>query len=217
MNQGILPHYDNKAALSLSIKGNKQDANLICLKINNYDEIKKDPQTVKETFHKIIKTAEHSKAYIYESNGNIFFIFAPEITRTFKNEKTTKEIAKKIEKELKNNNKYFKQRIDFGISINREEIIVKKEKDKLKFMSVGKLTTSVKKLASISKGETLLTKEINEKLSPEIKTEKVEDKENKMEFYRVKEIKDRSHNQKFLNDFVKRYKEDEQKSKEKKE
>jgi len=208
MNQGILPHYDNKAALSLSIKGNKQDANLICLKINNYDEIKKDPQTVKETFHKIIKTAEHSKAYIYESNGNIFFIFAPEITRTFKNEKTAIQTAKKIEEDLRKHNKHFKQRIDFGLSVNRGEIIVKKEKKEMKFMSVGKLTTSAKKIASMAKGETLLTKEMNEKLGPEIKTEKGEDKENKIEFYRIKEIKDRTHNQKFLQEFVKRYKKD---------
>jgi len=217
MNQGILPEYNNKAELSLSIKGNKQDANLVCLKINNYDEIKKNQEGVKETLQKIVKEAEHNKAYIYEANENIFFIFAPEITKTFKNEKTAIQTARKIESELRNHNKYFKQRIDFGLSVNRGEIVVKEEKKKLLFMSVGKLTTSAKKLASLSKGETLLTKEINEKLNAEIKTEKGEDKKNKIEFYRVKEIKDRSKNQKFINEFVKRYKEDGQKSNEKKE
>jgi len=213
--EGILPKYHNKAELSLSIKGNKQDANLICLKIKNYDEVKQNPEGVKETLHKIVKKAEHEKAYIYEANDNMFFIFAPEITKTFKNERNAIKTAREIEADIRKHNKYFKQRIDFGISVNRGEIVARKEKKDLKFMSVGKLTTSAKKLASISKGETLLTKEINEKLSAEIKTEKGEysekSGESKMQFYRVKEVKDRSQNQKFLNEFVKRYKEDGQK------
>ena len=74
MNQGILPSYKNKAELSLSIKGNKQDSSLVCLKINNYKEIKQNLEGVKDSLHKIIKVANHTKAYIYEANENIFLI-----------------------------------------------------------------------------------------------------------------------------------------------
>jgi len=119
----------NKAELSLSIHGEKQNASLVCLKLKNFEDIKKETENTEETFGKIMNLMEENKAYTYESHDNLFFILAPAITKTFNNEMKAIGIAQKIEEILKKHNRLFKQKINFGISISCGDIIVKKEKD----------------------------------------------------------------------------------------
>jgi len=184
-NKDSIINSKNKAELSLSIKGDKQNVSLICLKIKNLKEIEsskgkeqtKNPKekskeaNAKETLQKIVDLAEEEKAATYENQDNIFFILAPTKTRTFKNEKAAVNIAKKIEDVLQNHNKLFRQKIEFGISLNYGTIIAKQEKTALKFMSMGTLITSAKKIASLSEEEILLGEKIKEKLISDIKSE----------------------------------------------
>ncbi len=190
----------NKAELSLSIKGEKQDASLVCLKIKNYEEIKKGKTN--ETLQKIIDIAKDKKAVIYENQENIFFILAPGKTKTFRNEKSAIEIAQKIKEILTNHNKLFKQKIEFGISLNYGTIIAKQQEDTFKFMSVGNLITMAKKIASNSNEEVLLSEKINERIKRYAKTEKIE--RDKINVYIIKKIKDTEENKKFINNFLKR-------------
>ncbi|MCK5043967.1 hypothetical protein KAR52_03140 [Candidatus Pacearchaeota archaeon] len=188
----------NKAELSLSIKGSKQNASIICLKIKNPQEV----GLVKDTLQKVVDVAEENKALTYENQNNFFFIVAPVKTRTFKNEVIALKIVQKIEEIIANHNKLFKQRMDFGISLNYGAIIAKQEKDSLKFMSMGTLITLAKKISSLSNGEILLSEKIKERLMSDIKTEKVE--KDGVEIYKIKEIKNKKANKKFINSFVKR-------------
>jgi len=151
---------------------------------------------------KIIGIAEENKAVIYENQENLFFILAPIRTRTFKNEKTAVEIAQKIQKALTEQNKLFKQKIEFGISLNYGAIIAKQDKDVLKFMSMGTLITTAKKIASISKGEIFLSEKINDKLRADVKTEKHQ--KGKIAVYTIKEMKHREENKKFIRSFLNR-------------
>jgi SepF-like predicted cell division protein (DUF552 family) len=74
----------NPAELSLSIKGEKQNASVVCLKI---EELEKKDEFTKQLIQKMITKAESIKANIYENADNILFLFVPAKTRTFDNEK----------------------------------------------------------------------------------------------------------------------------------
>ncbi len=192
----------NKAELSLSIKGNKQTINLVCLNIKNLKEIESKKDQTEETLQKIVNLAEENKIYIYESNNFMFFLFIPSITKTFKNEEKAIKFSQQIEDILKEHNKLFKQKIDFGISINYGTIIAQQEKDSLKFMSMGTLITNSKKIASMSDKKIMLSEKIKEKVPANIKLEKHGEED--LTVYTIKEIKDREGNKKFISNFLKR-------------
>jgi hypothetical protein len=190
----------NKAELSLSIKGNKQNSSIICIKIKNLQEIQSKKSNAEETLQKIVSLAESNKAAVYENQNNLFFILAPVRTRTFKNEKTALNLSQDIQKTLVNHNKLAKQKIEFGISLNYGTIVAKQEKESLKFMSMGTLITTAKKVSSLSEGEILLSENIKDKLRSEVKTEK--QKKGNINVYTIKEIKHNGENKKFLRDFL---------------
>ena len=95
---------NNKAELTLSIKGDKQNVSLVCMKIKNLKEIQAKKGNSEETLQTIVDFAEGKKAVIYENQDNIFFIVAPIKTKTFSNEKATLEIAQKIKEVLTEHN-----------------------------------------------------------------------------------------------------------------
>lgn len=202
------------AQLSLSIKGEKQDVSLICLRIKNEKQLLKN-ESVKEKLNEIVHAAEENKAVTYENQNNIFLIYSPSKTKTFKNQKTAVETAEKIKASLDKYNKLAKDKINYGISLNYGTIVAKPEKDSFKFMSMGTLITTAKKLASISDAEVLLSEKINEKVMADVKTEKHQ--RHNTPVYTVKEIrtrKDSKENKKFIHNFIKKL-EDENKAKEK--
>ena len=192
----------NKAELSLSIKGDKQNVSVVCIKIKNLKEIQSKKSNAQETLQKIVNITEENKAVTYENQDNLFFILAPVKTRTFKNEETAVEVAQKIQETLIEHNKLSKQKIEFGISLNYGAIIAKQEKDSLKFMSMGTLITTAKKIASISKSEIFLSEKIKEKLMAYIKAEK--HKKEGITIYTIKEMKHREENKKFISSFLNR-------------
>ena len=132
----------------------------------------------------------------------LFFFLVPVVTKTFKNEKPAIKLSLGIKEILSHHNKLFQQRIDFGISVNRGAIVAKKEKDALKFMSLGNLITLSKKIASFSNREVMLSQPINEKVMSEVKTELHKGKD--FSAYSIKEIRDREENKHFLKDFIRR-------------
>ena len=192
----------NKAELSLSIKGDKQNVSLVALKVKNLKEIQSQKGNAEETLQKIINTAEGRKAAIYENYNELFFILCPTKTRTFRNEKTALNLAQKIKDILTNHNKLFKQKIEFGISLNYGTIIAKQEKDVLKFMSMGTLMATSKKVSSLANNEILLSEKMNEKMRSEVKTTKHE--KGKISVYSIKEIRNTEENKKFVRSFLDR-------------
>ena len=192
----------NKAQLSLSLKGDKQNASVVCLKIKNLKELQSERAGSEKALQKIIHVVERDKAFVYENHDNIFFILAPTITKTFKNEKPAIKLAQKIEKILREHNKLFKQKINYGISLNHGEIVAKLEDNILKFMSMGKLITAAKKVADLSEGEILLTHEMNERFGSDLKTQK--HTRDKVPVYTVKEMIDRGEHREFISSFLKR-------------
>ncbi len=193
----------NKAELSLSLKGDKQNTSVVCIKIKNLKDIDLRKGNVLETLQNVINIAENSKAFTYENQDNIFFIIAPIKTKTFKNERIAVDVAEKISEFLKDYNKLAKQKIEFGVSLHTGQIVAKQDKDRLKFMSLGTLINTAKKLSAVSEGEVLLSKEAREKLLSDVKTEKCNMKD--VEAYIIKDIrKVRGEDKKFISEFLKR-------------
>ncbi|MEM4326209.1 MAG: hypothetical protein QXU40_02820 [Candidatus Pacearchaeota archaeon] len=197
----LLPLKENRAEISLSIKGEKQEISLVTLQIRNFEEVLKRKEEVRESLEKISETALRYKALVNESNGIIFFIFSPTKTKTFKNERDALELAQTINSILKSHNKIFRQRINFGISIVCGEIIGKMEGGVFKFMALGNLTTLGKKIASLSNEEVLISDKMNEKIVPYAKTIK---NESSIPTYTIKEMKNSEEHKKFISKFLER-------------
>ncbi len=195
----------NKAELSLSIKGNKQDASVVCLKIKNFKEVESGKGGVSETLKKILELTDKAKAVVYENQNNIFFILAPARTKTFKNERSVLMLAQKIKEILEDHNKLFKQKINYGIGLNHGEIIAKDEAHVLKFMAMKNLITAARKVAELADKEVLLSQEIEERFGSDVKTKKYT--REKTRVYKVKNIVDREEHREFISAFLKRIEE----------
>ncbi len=193
----------NKAEISLSIKGEKQDASVICLRIKDLREMKGRRGSPSERIQRIIELAQENKAVVYENQDYLFFILAPTKTRTFKNEVNALNLAEKIENLLSEHNKMFNQKMDFGISLNYGTIVAKMENGVFKFMSMGTMITAAKKIAGFSKGEVLLSDKMNDLLRLNIRTDKqVRDG---VSVFSVKEVKrENEEAKKFIDRFLNR-------------
>lgn len=202
---------NNKAEISLSIKGEKQDASLICLKIKNLSELQDKKSNIKETLQEIADKAENQKAVIYENQNNFYLIFAPSKTKTFENQSTALKLAEKIKNKIDENNKTAKDPIEFGIALNHGSIIAKQSDEAFDFMAMGTLISEARKISTISKGQILLGEKIKEKLGREITTEKHGGRENE-KYYSIKQIKPKQDHSKFIGAFLKRIEGDNKKN-----
>lgn len=192
------------AELVLTIQGDKQDSSIVHLRIKNHEEVSKNASVCQETFSKIATLAEGNKGFIYENSGNVFVLLPPVRTKTFKNERTALNIAMHMKTLLDHHNRMFKQKIDYGLSVNQGPIVAKLEGDILKFMAVGPLLNQTKKISSISSGEVLLSEEAKVRLASEVKVEKKE--VGGVVFYHIKEVRDKDpENKKFITNFVRKY------------
>jgi hypothetical protein len=200
--KGSLVNSRNKAELSLSIKGDKQNVSVIALNIKNLKEIQSKKGNIEETLQKTVGIAEENKAATYESYNTLFFILAPTKTRTFKNEKIALEIAHKIKDILTHHNKMFKQKINFGISLNYGTIVAKQEQESLKFMSLGTLISVAKKISSLANEDILLSEKMNDILGSHVKTTKKE--KHGIDVYSIKEIRNVEEHKKFIRNFLDR-------------
>ncbi|MEX2016948.1 MAG: hypothetical protein WD876_00550, partial [Candidatus Pacearchaeota archaeon] len=194
----------NKAEVELSIKGDQQDVSLVCLKIKNIDKLRESKTDYEPILQNIIEMAESGKAYINGAQENIFIIYAPMKTKTFRNEKTAVELAKKITETIEAYNKLAREKINFGVSVNHGTIVAAMQPNSnvLKFMSLGTLMNSSKKLASVSDGEILISDKIRAKLGSEVKTQKKE--AGGMEAFTIRETRYDERSNEFIRKFMDR-------------
>ncbi|MBT4135901.1 hypothetical protein HOD75_00885 [archaeon] len=187
----------NEAEQVLVLKGHKNNASVIALKIKN-----KISKNAKNSLEKAIEPIYNKLGAVYEQGDFIFVVFSPLMTRSKKNEVEAAIAADKIIKILKEHNKKFKDKIEFGLAINSGDVINKVEDKKLKFTALGNFVTAAKRLAESSDGQILVSKEAYEKGISDMKVEKKQI--NGGEVYEIKGIIDRAKNKKFLEGFVKR-------------
>ena len=162
------------ATISPSIKGDEQEATVVCLKVKNFaKEIDHGESNAKEVLQNLTEFADRVRASTHENNGTFLFIFAPVKTKTFDNEKAAMDLAKKIKDTLDHHNRYFKQRIDYGIGINKGTIVAKPEgRHSLQFSTLGTFANIARRIAGISNGEILLGESVKDKLMKDVAMEK---------------------------------------------
>ena len=74
-----------------------------------------------------VELVYRKKGAVYEQGDFIFIVFSPLMTHTQKNEIEAAKAAERISLVLKEHNKRFKDKIDFGIGINSGQMINKVE------------------------------------------------------------------------------------------
>lgn len=189
----------NQANQVLVLKGNKNNAVVIALKIKN-----KLGHVEKDVLEKSLDPVYEKKGAVYEQGDFVFIIFSPIMTKTNKNEVVAARASEKIVSSLMEHNKKFREKIDFGIGINSGEVINKVEDGKLKFTALGNFIVVAKRLAEASDKQILVTKNSYEKGISEIKAEKRRIADG--EVYEVRRVIDREDNKKFLSGFLERMK-----------
>ncbi len=177
---------NNKANLSLSIKGNKQEVSVVNISVRNMGDLQAKKSNTEEPLQKIVNLAENRKAFVYENQNNLTFILAPSKTRTFKNETTALEIAQDAKEIILSYNRIAKYKMDFGISIEYGSIVEKTENGIMQFMSLGTLMSNTKKISAASQGEVLLGENIKNKLT-NVRTEKQDN--GRITYYKIKDMK----------------------------
>lgn len=192
----------NKAEMELSIKGDQQDISLVCLRIKNIDKLRESKTDYEPVLQSVIDLAESGKAYVNGAQENIFFIYAPIKTKTFRNEKTAVDLAQKTAGIINAYNKLAREKINFGLSVNHGIIVANAQSSVLKFMSLGTLMNSAKKLASSSDGEVLLSDQFRAKIGSEIKTQKKDI--NGVEAYTIRETRYDERSNEFIRKFMDR-------------
>jgi hypothetical protein len=190
------------AESALVIEGNKQKIVLLAIKIKN----QLTPSS-SGSLDKIITAITESKGSIYKKGEYIFGIFSASLTKSAKNEVIAAKSSAVIKDRIRNHNKKFLDKIEFGIAIHSGESINKIENGHLRFTALGTLIPSAKRLAETSNEEVLITKEAYTAAGNEIKVEK------KGEVYEIKSILESEKNEKFIKGFLSNLEKEEAKQK----
>lgn len=193
-----------KGQISTSISGGKQNLPLGCLYLKNYEQIRFGKGGVRETLQEIGNYIESLKGIIYENKGNIFFMIPPTRTRTFENEENAIKIAKFIQNKINEHNKKFAGKIKYGLSLNYGTIVSNETKESFKFMTMGTLIGTAKKLSKLSNGEILMGEYFAKKAKDKIKVQKKQEIE-EINAYEFKEMKIKEDHSEFLNNFIKKH------------
>lgn len=191
---GAAPRIAEQAMVT---NGERNRATIISLKIKN-----RIGSEAKKSLESAVQPIYSRKGAICEQGDYLLMILSPLVTKTFNNEVEASKVSEQIVSALKEYNAKFKDKIEFGIAIHNGEILNEVREGKLKFTAIGNTVLVAKKIAEISKGEILMSKEAYEKAGSAIKAERK--KINDQEFYEIKNIVDHEKSKKFIDDFMKR-------------
>lgn len=190
-----------QAEHALSLNGHKEEAALVALKIKNMHELSKENlKGIEPYFDEIYD----KKGVVYTTGEYFVVILTPSITKTFKNNINAVKIARSISEKLHAHNAKFSKKINFGVGLNYGSIIVEPLRDRLKFASVGNALSLAKRIAELSHGEVLLSKDANAHIDSEIKTEKT--MKEGVDLYTLKKVTERGDYHGFISRFLERNK-----------
>lgn len=195
-----------KAESGLVLEGEKVNTTILTINLKNKEELTPD---TKQNIKKIIMEEKEKKALIDSQGEFIFLIFSPLVTKTFKNEGKAMQTAQKIMERLNEHNKKFRNKIQFGLSINNGELIASRKLGKLKYTSIGNAISLARKMSSTSEGQIYISESIRHKMMRSLRTDQIMEV-GKNKIYEVKEFRDREEDQEKLKEILKRMKRDEE-------
>jgi len=190
-----------RAEHTVVLDGRKESGSLIAIKIRDLNSIRK---LCSETINNILRTIIENKGAIYETSEYLIGIFSSQTTKTFENDILTVRTARKVEEILNQHNKKFRVKINFGISLNSGELILKKDSGMLKFTAIGNSLNLAKRIAELANNELLLSENLQKKVMNEVKSEK--ETRQGISVYRIGSISDRERYSGFIQGFLDREK-----------
>ena len=187
-----------KAEQVLVTTGHKQESVIVYFKIKN-----KISKLAEQNLVKILETASKFNGIPYRDGYSYGLIFSPVVSKSFKNEKDAVSAAIAIDSEIKDANKKFKDKIEYGIGINSGEVISKVEGVVLQFTNLGKTIPTAKKIAEISNQEVLISETVHRK-TEEVKVEKASPNNSEIMYFKINRVIDSEYHKKFIDGFLRR-------------
>jgi class 3 adenylate cyclase len=200
-NNISMAHFSGHSRRGSSVieHGEKQVCSIIALKIKNSDEVRNSVSNALESIEFALSPARDSGAKIISDGDYHVVIFSPSLTSKMDNSLDAVRVAQSIENKIKDHNKKFSQKINFGIGINIGELVVELGSGEFAFAPMGNTIIMAKKLASSSNQEVLLSESARNKTLSSVKAEKVSDNS-----WRILRFVERNKSSEFIEKFMKR-------------
>ncbi|MAG07652.1 hypothetical protein CMI46_02450 [Candidatus Pacearchaeota archaeon] len=192
----------NTADNSLVVQGDKQKATFLSLNVKNQDEITKSKSNANGAIDEAVNQISNANGKVYRSGNHVVGVFAPAITKTFDNNLDAIRVADSISDSLKEHNKKYANKVDFGIGINDGEIIADKREGKLLFTPLGNSIQVVKKVADVADQNLLLSESVNTSLGGKVKT--LANSSGELKTFAVNDVLDKVQHAQFINKFLER-------------
>jgi len=186
---------------TIALHGEKQEACLLALNVKNVEKIEMFKDLLNNVKDKILE----KRGTIYQNDNFLFGIFAPLVTKSFKNEMTVVKLANELKGKLDEHNQKFKEKIDFGLAVHSGKLILEKTSEKLKFTSSDNTLALAKKLSEMAKNELLMSESTYKNSSNELRAMKEE--REKIPVYHLQRVVEKADHSKFIHDFLQKNKE----------
>ncbi len=188
-----LPSYNLPNVPSAYMAGKKENALVVALKLSNGEN--------EAAVQNALVQARKAGAHVYEDRDCRVMVFSQ--NKTDENAFIINSIktASAILSDFKEHNSKMKNKIEFGIGINRGEIIKDSRQGQISVASVGSVVPGAKRLASYSRGDILLSDDIYKIIMGSVRAEKLAD----VNAWKVKDLIDRTKHDSFIKGFLKRY------------
>lgn len=175
-----------------SQSGARENAVVLVLRVSNGVTA-----NASQTVNGALSLAQESGAKIYIDGEYKIALFSPRITRTYDNEVTAIQAAKRMESLLLDHNKVYQDKLMFGLGITSGEIISEFENGKFHFTTVGNVISAAKRIAQSALMKILISDSVRRKVMSTVKTEQ----SNVQGVWEIVRVVDRSSN----NDFIRRF------------
>lgn len=149
-----------QAESTLVLQGEKHMSAIVALSVKDYEGLS---DVARDSLKKIVEDAKGKGVVDYRSDY-IFVLFNPLVTRTYGNERLAAKCGMKIVEDLNNHNKKFKDKISFGLGVHAGELIVAKEKGKLKYTGIGNAISFAKRMSDTDSGKVIVSDIVRKKL-----------------------------------------------------
>lgn len=181
-----------------SISGaTKEEVVVVALKIKNAQKLRNSESSAFMTVEHALNKARALKAKVYDQGDSKIIVFSNRLSPKITAVEAVKT-AIDVDKMLKEFNRKFAIKIDYGIGVNSGEMFFEIVEGKAKFTSVGSTLLLAKNIADKAQLEVLISQSLHRKVYSVIKGEITSNG-----LYRVNSFVDRNHNSEFIQRFMK--------------
>ena len=186
-------------SLSSSINGSKEEVAVVALKIKNASKLRDSQSSAFLTIEHLLQKAKLSKAKVYDNGLFKIIIFSPKLTQKTELENSTNAVkmASQIDTAIKEFNKKYAIKIDYGIGAHLGQMFLEFVDGKEKFTSVGNTTIVAKNAAEKANNEIFISSLLHRKVYNIVKGEQTQ-----YGLYKINSILDRSQHSQFIQRFM---------------